>query len=446
MVTKNSTATAKPTEHRLEGKALPVVILTIFLDVLGVGILIPVIPQLLANPASSFYLLPQGWTFNGGLILLGWLVAIYPLMQFLSTPILGQLSDRYGRRPVLGFSIFGTAVGYALFAIGIITRNIPLLFAARALDGITGGNLSVAQAVIADVTPPKDRAKRFALIGAAFGTGFVLGPYLGAKLSSPNISFFGLFNTPHWFSPATPFWFTTILSFINFLLVIWLLPETNKQLKHIKVKISKAISNIVTAATYPGLRVIFPAIFLFWGGFAFFQTFFQVLLIQKLHFNQSNIGDFFAYIGLWIAFVQAVITPLLAKRFKPWSILRVSLVGSGLTLFLYLTATNTTDLLWITPIFALFLGNTIANTLALVSISADQRIQGEVLGINASVQSLAQAIPAIMSGYLAAIGISTPVLAGGITVLVGGLFFILFYRPPKRLLKQDLGELPVAAV
>src|SRR5882762_1050528 len=146
-------------KERMAGKALPTVVFTIFLDVLGVGILLPIIPQLLANPHSPYYLLPAGWTFKGGLILLGWLTAIYPLMQFISTPILGQLSDRYGRKPVLGFSIFGTAVGYVLFAIGIITRNIPLLFFSRALDGITGGNLSVAQAVIADVTPPKDRTK-----------------------------------------------------------------------------------------------------------------------------------------------------------------------------------------------------------------------------------------------------------------------------------------------
>src|SRR5580765_9057987 len=111
-------------KEKLSGKALPIVISTIFLDVLGVGILIPIIPQLLANPHSSYYLLPAGWTFKGGLILLGWLTAIYPLMQFIATPILGQLSDRFGRKPILGFSIFGTAVGYVLFAIGIITRNI----------------------------------------------------------------------------------------------------------------------------------------------------------------------------------------------------------------------------------------------------------------------------------------------------------------------------------
>ncbi len=428
---------------KLEGKALPIVIMTIFLDVLGVGILIPIIPQLLANPHSAYYLLPAGWTFKGGLILLGWLIATYPIMQFLSTPILGQLSDRYGRKKILAFSIFGTAIGYVLFAIGILTRNLPLLFFSRGLDGITGGNLSVAQAVIADVTPPKDRTKRFALIGAAFGFGFVLGPYLGAKLGSPNLSFFGLFHTPHWFNPATPFWFTAALSMVNLMLILFILPETNKQLRHVKIKLTQSVHNIITAASYPGLRVIFPTVFLFWGGFSFFQSFFQVLLIQKLHFTQSNIGDFFAFIGIWIAITQAIITPLVAKKLKPYHVLRWSMIGSGLTLFGYLAAHNTSQLLLMTPIFAIFLGQSIANSTALVSISADKHIQGEVLGINASVQSLAQAIPAALTGYLAKLSINTPVIAGGLTVIAGGLLFLAIYRPPKHLLHQDM-EMPAA--
>ncbi len=419
-----------------EGRALPAVLLTIFLDVLGVGILIPIIPQLLANPHSAYYLLPVGWTFKGGLVLLGWLLAIYPFMQFLSTPILGQLSDRFGRKKILGFSIFGTAVGYVLFAIGIITRNLPLLFFSRALDGITGGNLSVAQAVIADVTPPAKRTKNFALIGAAFGLGFVLGPYTGAKLGAPGISVFGLFHTPHWFNPATPFWFTAALSLVNVLFILFLLPETHRHMRHVKLKVTQSVQNIVKAATYPGLRVIFPTVFLFWGGFMFFQTFFQVLLINKLHFVQNNIGDYFAYIGLWIAFTQAVITPAVAKRVKSYNVLRVSLIAVGLGLFLLLWAHNTSELLLVTPVFAIFIGQTIANSTSLVSTSVGPEIQGEVLGINFSVQALAQAIPAAMSGYLAEIAISTPIYVGALTIIAGGLVFWLLYHPSKHMMHQ----------
>jgi DHA1 family tetracycline resistance protein-like MFS transporter len=426
-------------KRNLEGRALPIVFLTVFLDVLGVGILIPVIPQLLANPASPDFLLPAGWSLKTGFILLGWLTAIYPLMQFFATPILGQLSDRYGRKKVLGFSLVGTALGYVLFAIGIITKSIPLLFVARALDGITGGNISVARAVVADVSSKEHRTKNFALIGAIFGIGFVAGPYLGARLATPGISFFGLFNTPSWFSPATPFWFTAILSLVNVMLLLAILPETHKHINSkLKLAWNKSLTNIRQAAASPSLRVIFSAEFFFWGGFTFFTTFFQVLLIEKLGFKPNNVGDFFAYIGICIALTQALITPFVAKKLKNHQVLRFALMGTGLALFLQLLPTNTAQLLMVAPFIAIFNGLVLANASALVSLSAGKEIQGEVLGIEASVQALAQAIPAIIAGYTATFGLNIPVIVGGSIIIVGGLIYNIFYKVPKRELHQEV--------
>ncbi len=420
-------------------RALPAVFFTIFLDVLGVGILIPVIPLLLADPRSTEYLLPAGWSYNQGLILLGWLTAIYPLMQFFATPILGQLSDRFGRKKVLAVSLSGTAIGYILFAIGIMTKNIPLLFASRALDGITGGNISVAQAVVADITPLKDRTKRFGMIGATFGMGFVLGPYIGAKLASPGIEFFGLFTTPSWFSAATPFWFTAILSVINVFMILLLLPETNKNIqKHLKLKLNQSMHNIVKAVTYPGLRVIFPSVFLYFAGFTFFTTFFQVFLINKLGFTQNNVGDYFAYIGIWIAIAQVTVTPWAAKRFKNYQVVRISMAMTGIALLTMLFADTTKELLLFTPLFAIFNGLTIANNTALVSKSVGDEIQGEVLGINASVQAMAQALPAIISGYLATIGVSMPVIIGASVMVSAGVLFWILYKPAKHQLHESI--------
>lgn len=420
-------------KSRLEGKALPIVMLTIFLDVLGVGILLPVLPQLIYN-----IFLPAGYSWDTSLILLGFLTGIYPLMQFLATPILGQLSDRYGRKPVLAFSLLGTALGYAVFAIAIITKNIPLLFISRAFDGITGGNISVARAVVADVSTPEHRTRNFGLIGACFGAGFVFGPYIGARLASPNVEFFGLFNTPHWFGPSIPFWFTAILSLANMILLLAILPETNKNIQR-KVKMiwNQSLSNIKKAVTNRRLRVILGAEFLFWSGFTFFTTFFQLLLIEKLKFSVNNVGDFFAYIGICIVLTQVILTPLLAKRFKNFEILKFSLFGNGIALFLQLIPGNTTQLLMVAPLIAIFNGLTMANASALVSASADRRLQGEVLGIEASVQSLAQAIPAIISGYVATMGINVPVIVGGSVIILGAIVFNLFYRPTAEVLKAD---------
>jgi len=422
----------KSKETRLEKKALPVVIATIFIDVLGVSILIPVLPQLIFTIFE-----PAGYSYKGSLIMLGWLTAIYPLMQFLSTPILGQLSDRYGRKKILSLSLFGTALGYALFAIGIITKNIPLLFASRALDGITGGNLSVARAVIADVSTKENRTKNFGLIGAAFGIGFVMGPYIGARLASPGVSFFGLFDTPSWFNSATPFWFAAILALLNAISVLIILPETHKHINSkLKVAWAKSLDNIKKATLHPALRVIFGTEFMFWAGFSFFTTFFQILLIQKLGFEVNNIGDYFAYIGICIAVSQVTLTPFLAKRYKNYQILRISILANGVALFLLLFPQNTAQLLLVTPFFAMFNGLTMANVSALVSSSADRKVQGEVLGIEASVQALAQSIPAIIAGYVATLGINVPVIVGGVIVLLAGVFFIVFYKPTKNLVTE----------
>jgi DHA1 family tetracycline resistance protein-like MFS transporter len=146
------------------GKPLLVILSVVFLDLVGIGILIPVVPILLAGPRSPFYLLPAGYTIQTGYILLGWLVAIYPLCQFLAAPILGQLSDRYGRRKLLGISVTGTCISYIIFALGIVTRNIPLLFLARGFDGVTGGNIPVAQAVIAALLRPNNGQRTSAFL------------------------------------------------------------------------------------------------------------------------------------------------------------------------------------------------------------------------------------------------------------------------------------------
>ena len=186
---------------KLASNPLPVVLFTVFVDLLGVGILIPVIPQLMANPGSNYYLFPENTPASHGYIVLGFLVAIFPLMQFIATPILGQLSDKFGRKKILAISLAGTSMSYVLFAIGIMTKNIPLLFLSRGFDGITGGNIAVAQAAVADVTPPEKRARNFGLIGAVFGFGFIIGPYIGGKLSDPSII--------SWFNATTPFFFAT---------------------------------------------------------------------------------------------------------------------------------------------------------------------------------------------------------------------------------------------
>ena len=403
---------------------LIIIFITIFVDMLGFGILIPIIPQLLANPHSEFYLLPGGYTINQGYIILGFLVGIFPLMQFIATPILGQLSDRYGRKKLLAFSLAGTSLSYVMFALGIVFKNIPLLFIARGFDGITGGNISVAQAAIADSTAPKDRARTFGLVGAAFGLGFIIGPYIGGKLADPSII--------SWFDAATPFWFAAILAGLNALSVVWFFPETLKHYSTKTIHWAQSGINVIKAFAKKGLRTTFISAFFFQAGFTFFTTFFGVYLIYKFKFTQGNIGDFFAYVGLWIAICQGFITRFVTKVLREDQILRLSLIATGIFILDFFVPATSTGLLFIVPAFAIFNGLSQAAIPALVSRSVGYAEQGEILGVSASVQALAQAIPPMLSGYIAAsLSPSAPIVVSGIVIILGGLVFNSFYRYKK---------------
>lgn len=400
-----------------------VVLMTIFIDMLGVGILIPVVPLLLTDPTSPFFLLPKGLTLDQGFIMLGFLTATFPLAQFFATPILGQLSDRYGRKKILLVSLVGTCVAYLMFGLAIFLKNIPLLFITRIFDGFTGGNIAVAQAAIADITKPQDRAKNFGFIGAAFGLGFIIGPFIGGVLSNPAVI--------SWFNPTTPFLFAGLLSFINIISVILIFPETHlARNARLVIQWSKSLLNIVHAFTYKSLRVLFTTAFLFQSGFSFFTTFFAVYLIRKFNFHEGDIGNFFAFIGIWVVITQALITRFVAKRFKEQSVLKLSLVAFSLCVLAYVLPSAAWQLYALIPLFAIFNGLIMANMTSLVSRSADKEVQGEVLGINASVQALAQAIPPILSGYIAAsLSIYHPIVIGALVVFISAVVFLIWFKP-----------------
>ena len=413
-------------KQRIHNKPLPVLFFTIFVDLIGFGILIPILPQLFANPSSAFFLLPPSYGVRQGYVLLGLLIGIFPLGQFLATPILGQMSDKYGRKKILALSLAGTALSYILFATGVLTKNIPLLFFARAFDGITGGNISVAQAAIADVTPPDKRARNFGLIGAAFGLGFIFGPFLGGKLSDPAVF--------SWFNASTPFWFAAILSFLNVVSLLFFLPETHKTRNHtLRIDWTRSTKNIFRAFRLQNMQTLFSTIFLYQAGFSFFITFFGVFLIQRFAFTQGHIGNFFAYIGLWSTFTQGVITRFVAKKFKEDRVLRISLFGSGIAILLLFFTRVPWELYVFAPLLPLCNGLTQANFTGLVSRSVGPEIQGEILGISSSVQALAMSVPSILSGFIAAtLTPQTPIIVSSIGILFAGLTFVTFYRAVFR--------------
>ena len=403
-------------------KTLWIAFAIVLVDMLGVGILIPIIPLLFTDPSYRYHLFLAPST---GYLLLGALTALYPFMMFLAMPIIGQLSDTFGRRTLLAVSLLGTAVSYVLFAIGIIFRNIPLLFLSRAFDGITGGNVAVAQAAIADITTEEERVRGFGIISAANGIGFILGPLIGALLSDPEIL--------SWFGAPTPFWFAAILSMVNMAAVLLFFPETlSVKTKH-RIQFWQAFRNIKKAFTGRGRRALYFTAFLYQSGFAFIITFFGVFLVSRFSFGQRNIGFLFAFVGLLLAFTQIALTGPLSRRVSPrvvvpasFLLMSASLVGIYFihdTLFLYLYAIPT----------GIGAGLGLTNLTALISTTSKDTQHGSVLGINSSVQSFAQAIPPVFAGAIAAVfAPTTPVLFSAFIIGAAGLFFTFWATPLRR--------------
>ncbi len=397
--------------------------LTAFIDMLGLGIAIPVLAVIFFNPAIS--ILPPDTPLPSRTLLYGILIASYPLAQFFGAPILGALSDRYGRKPTLVLPLLGTSIGYLIFATGLQLHHLPLLFIGRILDGFMGGSLSIVLSAVADVSEnAKIKTKNFGLIGMAFGLGFILGPFLGGKLADPRVF--------PWFTFATPFLAAAGLAAINILLCLWIFRETLHTRIHTPLSPLTGLRNIAKAFSMPHVRTMFLVAFIMALGFNFFAQFFQLFLIQKFQFEQGDIGELFAYVGLWIAITQGFLTPMLVKYFSTKTIFLWTSLLLGLSFPLLLTPSTTLGLYLIIPLIAIFQGLSQPTSTTIISDLSARDSQGEIMGINQSVQAMAMALPPLLGGVLAGVHFTLPIFGAAIaTLLAWVLFLVFFYRRPS---------------
>lgn len=397
--------------------SLLTIFITVFIDMLGVGIIIPVIPVLFFNADSS--MLDPSITEAQRSILYGFLIAAYPIFQFFGAPLLGALSDRYGRKPMLTMSLFGTMIGYLLFAYAIKQELLWLLFASRMLPGFTGGNISIILSSIADVSDMKTRTKNFGLVGMAFGIGFILGPTLGGILADNTVV--------SWFNPETPFYFTAIITLLNIVLVAIRFKETLDEPSTEPFSMFQGFKNIAVSFASPNLRGIFTIVLALSLGFTFFTQFYAVLLIQEFDFTEKNIGLLFGWIGIWLALTQGLLVRKLSDLFAPKAILRVSILTLSMGIALVLLPETSWWFYVIAPIIAISQGLTSPNITSVISEQANPSQQGEILGINQSMQSLGQAIPPIIAGYLSAINNQFPMIAAAVMIFIAWLLYMIMF-------------------
>jgi DHA1 family tetracycline resistance protein-like MFS transporter len=348
---------------------LLVIFITVFIDLVGFGIVIPVLPYYAER--ASFGATPRE---------VGLLFASYSVMQLIFSPVLGRLSDKYGRRPILLISLMGTCLGFLI--LGFAT-TLTMLFIGRIIDGISGGNISTAQAYIADITTKENRAKGMGLIGAAFGLGFVFGPAIGGILS-------------HW-GMNVPFLFAGALAFANVILLYFMLPETVTPDHPARVSAAsgRGWRQLIEALRQPQLAFVLTIYFLSIVAFSIMTAVFSLFMMFRLGYDPWHSGWIFAFVGIISALVQGGLIGKLVKRFGEPTLVIAGALLFTVSLFLSPFVGPSLGLLGILSIGALSsIGNALSapSLTSLGSKSAGASEQGSVMGVMQSVASLARAV------------------------------------------------------
>jgi DHA1 family tetracycline resistance protein-like MFS transporter len=371
-------------------RPLLVIFLTIFVNLVGFGIIIPLLP---------FY----AETFGASPIAIGLLFAVFSLAQLVAAPVLGDLSDRYGRRPVLLLSLAGTALSFVMLA---LASSLSMLFVARVVDGLSGGNIATARAYVADVTAPQDRARGYGIIGAAFGLGFIVGPALSAVLSRIN------YTAPIWAAAAI-----TVVAMV----LAWLwLPETAHR---VTAGTGMPFRNLAAMMRRPGLRRILVIDFGYWCAFAVFQATFALLAARRFGFDAWQTGTFFAAFAVLGAVIQVALIPLIVHRLgdKRTFIAGMLFAASGFVAVTLAPAVAVFALALVPVAIGLALAHpTLAS---LVSRAARSDEQGRVQGAASVMESLGRTIgPVWGAASLQKVGEALPyVSAAGLLLAVTAL-------------------------
>ena len=361
------------------------IFLIVFIDLLGFGLILPLLP---------FY----AKSFGANELTIGLLLASYSLMQFIGAPVLGRLSDRYGRRPILLISQLGTFVGFIMLG---FANGLGMLFASRIVDGVSGGNISTAQAYIADISDEKNRAKNFGLIGAAFGLGFIMGPAIGGFLSE--------------FGYQVPAFAAAGLSFLSMALTFFLLHEPERKATASREFSVKALKR---AFAHPMIGILLTMVFTFGLAFAMFQTSFALFASARFGFDVQQTALVLTYVGVLSVIMQLVVVKRVVRRLGENRSIMVTRASLALGLALMAAVQNPWMLIVVMPILSFGGGVTSPVLTSLISKSVDRAEVGGMLGISTSVDSLSRVAAPILGNALLAFGSGLPSLVGAAILVI----------------------------
>lgn len=393
------------------------VLIVLFLGYFGFSLALPLFPPLFLEPAHGF--LSPSISAEMRRILLGILFAMYPLGQFVGSPVLGKLSDKFGRRPILLISLLAVIPAFIGSALSVLYTLPILLYISRFLSGLLEGNIVIAQAAVADVAQgAQAKTKQFGWIVSLSSTGFLFGPLIGGKLVDSKIV--------SWFHYDTPFWCAAILTVIAFLVVAILFKETHQRDRELEISIRSITQSFTSGLKIKALRVIFSANFFIFMGMFFYLNFFSSYLVNQYGFSFSLLGEVNAYLS-----IPFIISPFFFGLFAKWWTSRQSMRFGALCIcisyLIFVIPENPWYLLITLIPVGFFLAMGFAFPALMVSDSVSQRYQGQALGTNQSLMVFGEAATALMGGFIMAQANVLPIYAGAACAFIGAL--ILFIKP-----------------
>lgn len=398
-----------------------------FIDVMGIGLVYPMFASMLYQGDSQILPLETSDTMRG--LWLGILLAVMPLTQFFSAPVLGMLSDQKGRRKILIPSLAVGVIGYFIGMIGVSMENLSILLFSRVAVGISAGTAAVVGASLADISTVEDKAKNFGLFHMACGLGFSAGPFLGGFLSSHSI----------WIVEgyALPFAFACLSILLNLILAFFLFEETYVPKEKEKISFILGLYNIKKAFQTQGLRIVFLAAFLACLGWSFYWEFTPVTWISIYGFDTATIGNLYAYGAAIYALSCGVLIRPIVNRYSNQHILFFALIICGLSIGMLLF--HVSDLwLWVyIPIQQFAIALFWPTSAAVISNSAPNNAQGEILGVLQSIEALSFSISPLIAGPLLGISSSMPILIGCYTIILAAMILGIFLWNVKPELPQN---------
>lgn len=395
--------------------SLTLVALVGFIDWVGLGLVYPMFSSMLFQGDMQLLSPETSDTMRGAC--LGILLGAQPLTQFFSAPILGMLSDQRGRRKLLLPGLAVGVVGYLLAICAVSVENFVLLLLSRVAVGVSAGTAAVVGASLADVSSPEEKAKNFGLFNMACGLGFTVGPFLGGYLSS--------------FGYAVPFAVAGFVVLLNWVLVALFFEETYTPKKKTKISLASGIHNIQKAVNNPNLRWVFLAVFLFCFGWSFYWEFTPVTWIQLHEFGTAMIGNCYAFGAVCYAVSCGILIRPIVSYFSNENVLCAAFVGSGLSIGMLLFHTDPLWLLLFIPLQQFFSALFWPTAAAQVSNSVSEEVQGEILGILQSVDSIAFAISPLFAGPLLGLSALMPILIGTSCMLMAAVILGAYLRGSK---------------